>query len=178
MGILFLTLQPCTSMRLWHHMFVQLNFGGGRASPYCSHFAHSWINSKVNSNHEIMTHNQKRKNPLPHQDLNCSPLEPKYQCATMSYAVDEQGLPLLGLVINNSVANFPSVRSKKWPSLKFEVLLSCLNAHLYFFAFLCFHPKLHLIFMFMKFTKIKALLSQSSIGNFPIKNSAWRKTVM
>ena len=37
----------------------------------------SWINLKINSNHEIPTQKWKRNSFLPHQDFNLGPLQPE-----------------------------------------------------------------------------------------------------
>ena len=50
------------------------------------HFAQSWINSKVNGNHEITTQKWKRNFFVPHLDLNHGPLTLKASMLPMSYA--------------------------------------------------------------------------------------------
>ena len=55
-------------------------------NSWIDHFAFSWINSKVNGNHEILNIKPKRKIFLLHQVLNRSPLKPKASVLTISYA--------------------------------------------------------------------------------------------
>ena len=50
-----------------------------------NHFALSWINSKVNSNHEIITQNKRGNFFLPHWNLNHGLLEPRASVLPMSY---------------------------------------------------------------------------------------------
>ena len=54
-------------------------------NAWINHFVQSWINSKVDSNHEITTKNKRYKKFLPHQDLNPGPLKPKACGLPMSY---------------------------------------------------------------------------------------------
>ena len=55
-------------------------------SIWNNHFASSWINSKVNGNHEITTQKGQRKHFLPCQNLNQSSMKPKEGVLPMSFA--------------------------------------------------------------------------------------------